>query len=65
MARNLDSRLELLEQQAEDAENLLMPWPEWRRFKRMSVDEKGEYIDGKLRALLDEVEQRVRTEAAN
>jgi len=52
---NLASRLQRLEQLAEDEGNLLMPWSEWRAFKRMCPDEQREYIDNKLCAFLDEI----------
>jgi hypothetical protein len=61
MTRNFENRLNLLEQQAEDAENLIMPWDEWHRFKRLPHDEQRAYIDAKLEALFDEARKQMET----
>ena len=53
--KNLQDRLQSLEQQAEDAGNVLMPWPEWRRYVRMTPEEKRAYIEDKLRTLVLEI----------
>jgi hypothetical protein len=51
----MDQRLRLLEEQADDEENRLMPWPEWRRFQRLTPEAKSMYLEGKIRALVEEI----------
>lgn len=52
---SMEQRLQQLEQQTEDEQNLVMPWPEWRRFQRLTLQERRAYWEGKLRALIGEI----------
>lgn len=53
--RNRLESLEELERIAEAEGNLFLPWPEWHQYKAMTPEQKGVYLDEKLRSLMAEI----------